>query len=240
VIERRAGVIREYATHRRISGSPIDQRGAFGRIRRLLPGEQLVNRGPKPGDEDTYLKPAPVHENFGEASFERHHTRRIIQMASDMFIKLTGIDGESEDHAHKSQIEILSWSWGVTNAASFAMGTGGGTTKATFSEIHIVKVVDKASVALWQYCTDGKHINEGKVTCRKAAGEDQLEYLVIDLKDVMVTSVQFSGSGGSQQITESVALAFAEFKTTYKQQQNSGAAGGATEFGWNIQKNKKA
>jgi type VI secretion system secreted protein Hcp len=161
--------------------------------------------------------------------------------AVDTFLKLKGIEGESQDHKHKNEIEILSWSWGVSNSASFGHGTGGGTGKANFSEIHIVKVVDKASVPLWQHCTDGKHIPDGLITCRKAAGDDQLEYLKVDLKDVMVTSVQFSGSGGGgQHVTESISLAFAEFKTQYKQQQNTGAGGGASEFGWNIQQNKKA
>jgi type VI secretion system secreted protein Hcp len=161
-------------------------------------------------------------------------------MAVDMFIKLKGIDGESQDHAHKNEIEILSWSWGVTNSASFALGTGGGTNKATFHEISITKVVDKASVNLLQYCTDGKHVPEGVITCRKAAGDDQLEYLVIDLKEVMITGVQVSGHGADGHVTENVTLAFAEFKSKYKQQLNTGAAGGAVEFGWNIQKNKKA
>jgi type VI secretion system secreted protein Hcp len=160
-------------------------------------------------------------------------------MAVDMFLKLDGIDGESKDHKHENEIEVLSWSWGVSNAASFHHGTGGGTTKANFNEIHVVKVVDKATVNLWQYCTEGKHIKKGKITCRKAAGEDQLEYLVIDLEDVMVTSVHHNGSGSNQQVSESISLAFAQYTEKYKQQQNTGSAGGSVEFGWNIQKNKK-
>ena len=37
-------------------------------------------------------------------------------MASDIFAKIGDIKGESLDDKHKDEIEVLSWSWGVTNA----------------------------------------------------------------------------------------------------------------------------
>ena len=37
-------------------------------------------------------------------------------MASDIFAKLGDIKGESLDDKHKDEIEVLSFSWGVTNA----------------------------------------------------------------------------------------------------------------------------
>ena len=39
-------------------------------------------------------------------------------MASDIFAKIGDIKGESLDDKHKDQIEVLSWSWGVTNPGS--------------------------------------------------------------------------------------------------------------------------
>ena len=46
-------------------------------------------------------------------------------MASDIFAKIGDIKGESLDDKHKDEIEVLSWSWGMTNAAKLA-GSGGG------------------------------------------------------------------------------------------------------------------
>ena len=37
-------------------------------------------------------------------------------MSADMFLKVEGIKGESVDSKHKDEIEVLSWSWGVTQA----------------------------------------------------------------------------------------------------------------------------
>jgi type VI secretion system secreted protein Hcp len=163
-------------------------------------------------------------------------------MAGDMFLKLEGIDGESIDDAnpsHKNEIDILGWSFGGTNPASFAVGMGGQQSKPTFTEFHITKVADAATVKLLRAMSGGQHIPTGKITCRKAIKDsDKLEYLVIDLTDVQVTNVQWSGSGSEQFMHETVSLTAAEFKSTYKLQQDKGAAGGSTEFKYNLQTQK--
>jgi type VI secretion system secreted protein Hcp len=51
------------------------------------------------------------------------------EMASDIFAKLGDIKGESADSKHKDEIEVLSFSWGVTNGGSVVSGPGGGTGK---------------------------------------------------------------------------------------------------------------
>ena len=47
--------------------------------------------------------------------------------AVDMFLKIDGIKGESQDKTHKEEIELLSFSWGVSNAGSGAFGMGSGS-----------------------------------------------------------------------------------------------------------------
>ena len=42
--------------------------------------------------------------------------------ASNIYLKLDGLDGESLDEDHKDWIEVQNWSWGVDNPASFAVG----------------------------------------------------------------------------------------------------------------------
>ena len=49
-------------------------------------------------------------------------------MAVDMFLELDGIKGETVDKAYKSKnaMDILAWSWGVSNTGTFHHGSGGG------------------------------------------------------------------------------------------------------------------
>ena len=37
-------------------------------------------------------------------------------MAVDMFLKLDGIKGESLDATHKDEIDVLAWSWGLSQS----------------------------------------------------------------------------------------------------------------------------
>lgn len=158
--------------------------------------------------------------------------------ASNMFLKLDGIDGESMDDQHKDWIEIESWSWSVDNPTSFAVGQGGQATQAHFAPINVTKNVDKASVTLWQNCTTGKHIQGGTISCMKLDGESRIEYLKIQLTDILVSGIQTSGHGTEHSVHENVALQFAKFTELYNLQQNIGSAGGGKQFGWDIQASK--
>jgi type VI secretion system secreted protein Hcp len=163
-------------------------------------------------------------------------------MAGDMFLKLEGIDGESIDEAspsHSGEIEIIGWSFGGTNPASFAMGQGGQQSKPTYTEFHITKICDQASVTLMRAMAGGQHIPSGKITCRKAIRDsDKLEYLIITLTDVQITNVQWSGSGSEQFIHETVSLTSAKFETEYKLQADTGSARGGNTFSYNLQTQK--
>src|SRR5688500_16892574 len=101
-------------------------------------------------------------------------------MAVDIFAKLGDIKGESLDSKHKDEIEVLSFSWGLTNASTAGSGAGAGAGKPAFQELSIVHKIDKASPSLMSACATGKHLPEVTLTQRKA-GKEQHEYLIIKM-----------------------------------------------------------
>ncbi len=155
-------------------------------------------------------------------------------MAGDMFLKLADIDGESKDDAHAGEIDILSWSWGMTNAGSMDSGGGGGTGKCSVEDISITKYVDASTAKLGLCCAQGSHIKEGTLVVRKAGG-DPMEYLVIKMSKILVTSVSTGGSGGGDKITENLSLQFAEVEVNYKVQKDDGSAGAKNGFKYNVE-----
>src|SRR5262245_24315986 len=108
---------------------------------------------------------------------------------ADMYLKIDGIEGESEDSQNPKQVEVLSWSWGESNAGSFAHGGGGGTGKVNMQDISFSVLISKASPLLFNACATGKHVGFAILTCRKA-GETQNKYLEVTVKDVIVSSFQ--------------------------------------------------
>src|SRR4051794_24162994 len=115
-------------------------------------------------------------------------------MAADIFAKIGDIKGESLDDKHKDQIEVLSYSWGVSNSGSMASGSGGGEGKASFHDLTFVHNVDKASPVLMQACATGVHLKEATITHRKS-GKGQQEYLIVKMNDVIITGVSHGGTG---------------------------------------------
>jgi len=161
-------------------------------------------------------------------------------MAVDMFIKLDDVKGESQDKKHPDEIDVLAWSWGMSQSGTMHQGGGGGGGKVSVQDLSFTKYVDKSSSVLMAYCAAGKQFKEATMVVRKAGGDEPLEYLKIIMNDVLVTSLSTGGSGGEDRLTENVSLNFSTVKTNYQPQKPDGSAdGGTIDFGWDIAANVK-
>ena len=152
-------------------------------------------------------------------------------MAIDSHIKFDGVEGESTHKDHKGEVEVLSWTWGVSNT-SLTSGTGSGKGKANPGDLHFTHLYDKASPVLAKKCAQGVHFPTVVITSRKA-GEGQKDFLKITMKEVFITSVQPSGGSGGD-IMESVSMSYQSIDFAYKPQDEKGGLGGEVKFGWNV------
>jgi type VI secretion system secreted protein Hcp len=84
----------------------------------------------------------------------------------------------------------------------------------------------------------GKHIKDGLITVRKA-GEKPLEYLKIKLTDILISSYQTAGHGGSDLLTENFTINFAKVQVDYQEQKPDGSGSPAGAFGWDVKANVK-
>src|SRR5689334_22665594 len=160
-------------------------------------------------------------------------------MALDMFMKFTPEHkGESKDKVHAGTIDVLAWSWGCSNSGSAHQGAGMGAGKANFQDLSFTKYVDLSSADLIYDCASGKHLDKAELIVRKA-GEKPLEYLIITMTNVMVTSVSTGGSGGEDRLTENVTLNFAKFQVDYKAQAVKGGEDQKGKVVWDIAANAK-
>jgi type VI secretion system secreted protein Hcp len=160
------------------------------------------------------------------------------KMAVDIFLDLEGIKGESKDGKHAETIDVLSWSWGMSQSGTAHMGSGAGAGKVSVQDINFTHYIDKASPTLMLFCCNGKHIANGMITVRKA-GEKPLEYLKIKLTDILISGVQEAGHGGAT-LSESVTINFAKFHLEYLEQKPDGSGVPGGEMGWDVKSNTKA
>ncbi len=158
-------------------------------------------------------------------------------MATDIFAKIGDIKGESRDAKHKDEIEVLSWSWGVSQAGSMGPVGGGGAGKPSFSDFNFTHHIDKASPLLMAACATGKHIKDATIINRKA-GKEQQEFLIIKMNDIIITSVQPALSGG-ESVVESVSLKLAKVDLEYRPQKADGSLDAGVHFKYDIKLNKE-
>ena len=160
-------------------------------------------------------------------------------MAMDMFINMGAkIKGETRDKVQgpKGDIDVLAWSWGMSQSGSTHMGGGGGAGKANFQDLSFTKYIDSATQALMGALAKGSHIDKVTLLVRKA-GEGQHNYVQIDMQEVIVSSLSTGGSGGEDRLTENVTLNFATVAFDYFKQDAKGAVASAGIFKWKIAEN---
>ena len=159
-------------------------------------------------------------------------------MAVDIYLELDGVQGES---AIKSNaIDIESWSFGMHQQATGHTATGSGAGKVQVQDISIMKHSDKSTPTLMLKLCKGDHITKGKIVVRKAGGQSPVEYIVVDMENILITNFQTSGSNAGDLVSESLTLNFSKFKVAYTPQKAEGGGGAKNEMGWNVSENKSA
>jgi type VI secretion system secreted protein Hcp len=158
-------------------------------------------------------------------------------MSVDYFLKIKGIEGESNDKSHGKEIDIQSWSWGESNVGSSGAGAGGGGAgKVSMQDFSFVMNVNKASPKLLLACARGEHIADALLTCRKA-GKEQQEYLKIKFTDLLISSFQTGGSAGSVIPTDQISFNFTKIEYEYYPQKKDGSLDSKVPVWYNLKEN---
>jgi type VI secretion system secreted protein Hcp len=149
---------------------------------------------------------------------------------SDMFLKMQGvksgvIKGESDDHAHPNEIEVLKWAWGAQAHTNLSgLGSSG---KASLEQLEVTKHVDCASTVLMSALVQNESIKEAVLTVRKA-GKDALEYFVVKLLKARITRVHLESV--DDRVVEKLTIAYETVNITYNPQRSEGSGRGALVF----------
>ncbi|MBV9725834.1 MAG: type VI secretion system tube protein Hcp [Gammaproteobacteria bacterium] len=145
-----------------------------------------------------------------------------------MYLKMTGVTGESLADGHVGDIDLVSWDWGVLSAAhTLSDGSPGGAS--SFQALNLIKRVDRATPALFSLCDTHKVISSATLTVSKASGGSPLEYVTIDMTNVRIIKVDVRSE--EAELKEHVTLSCETVTFNYKPQASGGAqASGPISF----------
>ncbi len=157
-------------------------------------------------------------------------------MSQLCFLKIDGIEGDSQDKQHKGEIEVLSWSWGESQSTS-SPGGGAGAGKVAFQDVQLTMLTSKASPKLFLAGASGQRFKSATLTCRRSEQSAQ-EFLKITLSDVLVSSFGTSGTNSDQLPTDQLSLNYAKIVYEFTPQKPDGSIDTPVRAGWDVKANK--
>ena len=155
-------------------------------------------------------------------------------MAVNAYLYVDGVEGPST--SKPGHIDVLSFSWGVSQTAVYGAGASGKEAKAgraNFSDLSIMKVLDKTTPLLCDHCATGDILKKVYLLYDKPVGDKQAPYFRIWIKDALITSVQLSGS--NENPTESVSFAFQGVEIAYAPEKDDGTLDAAVRKGYDLE-----
>jgi type VI secretion system secreted protein Hcp len=163
----------------------------------------------------------------------------MAAQGSNLFLKMTGITGESQESKHTGEIEIFGYSEGLSNLSSGGTGMGGGVGRVEYRDFTFQCKLEKAVPTLMSWCADHKVISEAKMSGTKVGGSGaSYDYVQITMKNCRIAAVDLGGSMNAEG-SVSISLNFEEIKTEYWEESASGGQGASTNAAWSNKANKK-
>lgn len=157
-------------------------------------------------------------------------------MPANVFLKLDDLKGGSRDKNHKDQIDVLAWSWGLSQGISSEIGNS--RKKVNVEDLSITKYIDKASPGLIRAVCSGKVFKEALLTLSNS-GEKLIDYYKVTFNDLVISSVTAGGNAGEDQPTENITLKYAKFKVEYTPQKSNEKSDAVVEAVWDLSENAK-
>jgi len=206
-----------------------------------LDTEEQAEKSVEEPSESAVSEKLPGKDSFIDTEKSSGSGALLGSPAFDMFLKIEGVPGESTDDAHEDWIEVLSFSHGVSqpSSGSLSSGTSRSAERCDHQDFSVIKTLDKASPKLALLCSKGQHIPEViLVLCR--SGGDKSKYMEYKMTDVIVSSVGYGGSAGTEERpVEEVTLNYTKIEWTYTEYDPiSGKSKGDVKTYWDVELNK--
>lgn len=144
----------------------------------------------------------------------------VATLRGKSYLWAESIPGESTDDSRQDWIDIFGFEYDLNQVASTVGGAGGTTPRVDFSELKIIKQVDKASPLLTLRCCNGERINKVNLETTRLTKDGTAEILFrVELEHVIVSGVspRFVYTGADYVLVEEVTLNFGKIRWVYSE-----------------------
>ena len=170
------------------------------------------------------------HEAADHPEKERHMSvldeiQRAVRSTKGIDCRLM-IDGLRGD-----DIEVVSFSWGMSDTGRARSEQG---AAFTFHDLLISSYMSPASPTLELAHARGKPHKEAVLKARRRPGRSQADFLVVTMKDVMVTSYETPRPADPDRPVDRFTLTFSSVQIEYRPQRADGSLDVPVHVGWDL------
>lgn len=159
-------------------------------------------------------------------------------MADVIMLKIEGVPGTSQIEGYADQIELMSYSHGVSmQVTGDITNTERTSGRPMHQDFHCTKYLDQATPLLNQKCCEATNLAEVLITIGRNDNGVVLPLIIYTLEDVLISSVAVGGGGGDKPV-ESLALNYASIKWDYTSQSEESGQSGTVSGSWDVTANK--
>mgnify|MGYP003573668597 FL=1 len=153
------------------------------------------------------------------------------------YIKFDGVPGEALDKDHQKWSDLGSFQQGISQPGGGSTGPTRRRGDVVLDDVVCTKELDKASPKIAESICKGKIFPKVEIDVTASTTDaGRITYYRYELKNVMVTSYDVSGSGQSEEVpVETFSLNFEEIKVTYTEVDRTGATKGKVEYAWKVE-----
>ena len=161
-------------------------------------------------------------------------------MATNVFAKYDGVDGESQDANHDKWIDVLSVDWGSHKPGGGATGQSRRRGNVVTEDMRLTVEFEKSTPKLQEKMNMGEVIPKLEISQTANYGGARQEYLLFELKNVQITSIDVNASGNDESPpTVTIGNNFEEYKIKYTEFDSEGNKKGNAETTWKVEKGEK-
>jgi type VI secretion system secreted protein Hcp len=158
-------------------------------------------------------------------------------MACNVFIQISGLEGESSDDRHCGWLEVTQYDFNVRQKVSRTAGSAGGASaeRADFSQFGFTKLMDKTSPLLAVACAAGTRFDTIVVELCRAGGE-KFRFMRYTFTNCVISAFHTSSDGDFPE--DDVSFAYGKVDWCYTlQNRATGWAAGNVACVWSLEKN---
>ena len=134
------------------------------------------------------------------------------QAATDVYLNIAGIKGEITMKGYEGAIDVLAWSWGLSNAGSPLFGAG----HVSLQDLSWTQYLDGSAVELFGALTDGTPISLATLSALRDSRDGRYNYFQAVFSGNLITSLSTGGSSGEDIFTANISMAMTDVTLRYR------------------------